>query len=139
METVNSELVPVAKELSDFRSALLTRYQEIEGKAVKATKEGNIVGNPLAENKAEETRYALSLIGLIRATARAFLEELKETNDSIPEGLETNILELDLILTTSPNYPWVDKHVFISPAISLSGQQKLDTVRFIKPQQRLTK
>lgn len=65
------------------------------------------------------------------------LDLITEINSSIPLNCETVINEVDVISTTKLSYVNVAKHVFIWPPISLIGKQSQDSVRFLKPRQRL--
>lgn len=61
---------------------------------------------------------------------------ISEINNSIPSNCETVIDKIDIISTTRMSYVWTEKHVYISPPVSLTGNQSHDQIRFLKPKQR---
>ena len=65
-----------------------------------------------------------------------FLDELSEINRSLPKDKTFEISKIDLLSTTDISYMWTDKHVYMSPSISLKGNAQKENPRFITARKR---
>lgn len=64
------------------------------------------------------------------------LDVLREINNKLPSDKTVEIGQIDLLSTTTISYMWTDKHVYISPSISLTGSTEKTSPRFIIARKR---